>query len=237
VGLLQGYRPARFFMLAWAALLFGVLAYMLKAFGILPHNPYTHNAFQAAALIEMVLLSLALASRVNELQRQTLTDPLTKLANRRFFDRQLDLAMANMSRGAVGLLVIDIDHFKRFNDRHGHAKGDEVLGAVGAALTANTPRGASVCRYGGEEFAVILPATDADEAERVGENLRQAIVDLDVGETELSISVGVACANVRRFASSKDFFQAADSALYAAKREGRNRVVSYGQGSSPLIPA
>ncbi len=236
VGLLQGYRPARFFMLAWAALLFGVLVYMLKAFGVLPHNPYTHNAFQAGALIEMVLLSLALASRVNELQRQTLTDPLTKLANRRFFDRQLDLAMANMSRGAVGLLVIDIDHFKRFNDRFGHSKGDEVLVAVGAALTAHTPRGASVCRYGGEEFAVILPATDADESARIAENLRQCVVDMDMGEMAVSISVGVACANGRCFASSKDFFQAADSALYKAKREGRNRVVSFENSASTMAP-
>ncbi len=225
VGLLQGYRPARFFMLAWAALLFGVLAYMLKAFGVLPHNAVTHNAFQAGALIEMVLLSLALASRVNELQRQSLTDPLTKLANRRFFDRQLDLALANMSRGVVALMVIDIDHFKRFNDRYGHAKGDQVLTRVSGALTAGTPRGASVCRYGGEEFAVILPGTDLEEAMRVAEDLRQAVNLIKIGDTLISISIGVACANGRRFGSTQEFFQAADGALYRAKREGRNRVL------------
>jgi diguanylate cyclase (GGDEF)-like protein len=226
-GLVQGYRPARYFMLAWVLLLVGVLVYMLKTFGVLPHNAFTQNAFQAGALLEMVLLSLALASRVNELQRQTLTDPLTKLANRRFFDRQLDLAVAHMDRGSIALLVLDIDHFKQFNDRYGHAMGDKVLTTVGRVLTASTPRGATVCRYGGEEFTVILPATSTEEAQRVAESLRHAVETTRIGDVSVTISIGLACASRHTFSTSHEFFHAADSALYDAKDQGRNRVVTF----------
>ena len=136
LGLVKGYRPARYFMIAWSVLLVGVLINMLKAFGVLPHNGLTQNGLQVGSLMEMVLLSLALASRVNEMQRQSRTDALTKLSNRRFFDERVafEFERAQRNRLPISLLVADIDHFKQFNDRFGHTRGDEVLKTVARQL-------------------------------------------------------------------------------------------------------
>ena len=111
------------------------------------------------AVDALLCVALALASRVDELQRESVTDPLTKLSNRRFFDQRLDAEFERTERGdgPLGLLMVDIDHFKTFNDRYGHAEGDEVLKIVARALRDGVRRHDLVCRYGGEEFAVLLP--------------------------------------------------------------------------------
>lgn len=229
LGLVKGYKPARFFMIAWGMLLVGVLAYMLKVFGILPHNLFTQNAFQVGSLVEMVLLSLALASRVRDLQRQSRTDTLTGIPNRRHFD---EVAAAEFDRSRrnstpLSLLMVDIDHFKRFNDLHGHARGDEILRQVAEQLYNGVRRSDHVCRYGGEEFAVILPATASDEAGRIAESLRSTIESHVPDNVEVSISVGLAGTNDAEFASLDALFHAADRALYRAKSQGRNRVTRH----------
>ncbi|MBA8885747.1 diguanylate cyclase [Dokdonella fugitiva] len=230
IGLFKGYRPARYFMLAWGMLLAGVLAYMLKVFGLLPHNMLTQNGFQVGSLLEMVLLSLALASRLRELRRQSRTDTLTKVPNRRSFDEILPLEFERARRGgnALALLVVDIDHFKQFNDRHGHARGDEVLKLVAERLRAGARRGDTVCRFGGEEFTVILPDADARAAQRIAEALRRGVEASASGEGNITISVGVACSRDAGIANVDDLFRAADAALYRAKDLGRNRVVHEG---------
>lgn len=227
LGLVKGYKPARYFMIAWGMLLVGVLAYMLKVFGVLPHNMLTQNGFQAGSLVEMVLLSLALASRVRELQRQSRTDTLTRVPNRRFFDEvaSAEFERARRGNGAMALLVVDIDHFKQFNDRHGHARGDEVLRLVADKLCIGVRQGDSVCRYGGEEFAVILPGTTSRDAALVAESLRSTIASTLSADAPLTVSIGVASTRDREFASLDELFKAADRALYRAKDLGRNRVV------------
>ncbi|WP_371282450.1 7TM diverse intracellular signaling domain-containing protein [Dokdonella sp.] len=226
LGLVKGYKPARFFMIAWAMLLVGVLAYMLKVFGLLPHNLLTQNGFQAGSLVEMVLLSLALASRVRELQRQSRTDTLTRVPNRRHFDEVAasEFERARRTNGALSLLVVDIDNFKQFNDRHGHARGDQVLRKVAEQLGNGVRRGDHVCRFGGEEFALILPGTDGNEAMRVAESLRVMIEESCLSEERVTISVGTSSTRDHPFASLDELFNAADRALYRAKNLGRNRV-------------
>lgn len=228
IGLIKGFRPARFFMIAWGMLLTGVMVYMFKVFGVLPHNAVTQNAFQAGSLLEMVLLSLALASRVRELQRQSRTDTLTRIPNRRAFDEVAAGEFERARRGGVmALLVIDIDHFKRFNDEFGHARGDEVLKQVAEKLVNGIRQGDHACRFGGEEFAIVLPATDSEQAARVAESLRKIVEESSPAGAPITISIGVASTRDDRFESVDALFRAADTALYQAKREGRNRVVRY----------
>jgi two-component system, sensor histidine kinase LadS len=229
LGLIRGYRPARYFMIAWGMLLVGVLAYMLKVFGVLPHNMLTQNGFQLGSLVEMVLLSLALASRVRELQRQSRTDTLTRLPNRRFFDEvaAAEFERARRNNGAMALLVVDIDHFKQFNDQHGHVRGDEVLRQVAERLGNGVRRGDHVCRFGGEEFALILPGTDGLEAAEVAEALRRIVESTTSADAPITVSIGVASTRDQEFTHLDELFKAADRALYAAKDQGRNRVIRF----------
>ena len=229
LGLIKGYRPARYFMIAWSMLLLGVLINMFKTFGLLPHNLLTQNGLQVGSLLEMVLLSLALASRVNEMQRQSRTDALTKLSNRRFFDERVafEFERAQRNRLPISLLVADIDHFKQFNDRFGHARGDEVLKTVARQLLEGVRSRDIVCRYGGEEFALILPGANGAQAVEIADSLRKAIESKGRTDGQITISVGVASDPDRHFSDVTEFFRAADAALYHAKDQGRNRVVLF----------
>lgn len=239
LGLLRGVVSARYFMIAWAVLLMGVLVYMFKTFGLLPHNVFTQNGFQIGSLLEMVLLSLALANRVSELNQQSRTDALTRLTNRRAFDEALGRESARCARkGApLALLMVDIDHFKQVNDTHGHAVGDRVLRQV-ADLLGELVRGRDlVARYGGEEFAVLLPGLDASTAIARAEAIRAAVRARIVEPVRISVSVGVACTDQGGCEQPPGLFLAADAALYRAKCEGRDRVAAAAAAAHTLAEA
>ncbi|WP_339463661.1 7TM diverse intracellular signaling domain-containing protein [Pseudomonas sp. EA_105y_Pfl2_R69] len=231
VALLAGARPARYFLLAWSALLIGVLIYMLKTFGWLPHNMLTQNAFQLGALIEMLLLSLALGSRVRELKRGSYLDALTGLGNRRHFDSQLheELPEARRLDRPLSLLLLDVDHFKRFNDEHGHQAGDRALQTVARLLQCEVRKPFIACRHGGEEFAVIMPNSSVEDARVLAERLRRELARLVEGEAllALTLSIGLASLADGPFERPEQLFAAADQALYAAKHGGRDQVACY----------
>ncbi len=226
---LKGSVPARYFMAAWLFFMVSVLIYMFKQFGFLPHNFFTQNSFQMGSLLEMVLLSLALAARVNEMQKLGYSDALTGLANRRHFDERLpkEIEQVQQTGAPLSLVVLDIDHFKRINDEHGHAVGDEVIATIGRLLRKNVRRPSFASRYGGEEFAVLLPNTDLQQAQILAERLRVLVETESPMQLPITASLGVACCDGDQLMARGALFEAADSALYLAKTEGRNQVQVY----------
>jgi diguanylate cyclase (GGDEF)-like protein len=161
-------------------------------------------------------------------------DGLTGLANRRGFDRELEREWQRAAERnrPLALMMIDIDHFKLFNDRYGHVRGDACLRAVGETLSLVTLEEAVlVARYGGEEFALLLPGLDIARTTALAEEARRAIEDLLIVHVEatsgfVTISIGVESQVPEPGQSAADLVEAADRALYAAKRRGRNTVVA-----------
>ena len=193
----------------------------------------------AAALDDM---AAKLAGREEELQiaNQHLDelaslDGLSGLANRRGFDRELnrEWQRAGENRAPLALMMIDIDHFKLFNDRYGHVAGDTCLRAVGETLSLVTLEEAVlVARYGGEEFALLLPGLDLERARAIADEARKAVEDLQINHAELpcgyvTVSIGVESVVPDKFQTTADLIEAADAALYAAKHRGRNNVVAH----------
>jgi diguanylate cyclase (GGDEF)-like protein/PAS domain S-box-containing protein len=179
-----------------------------------------------------VTVQKQLEDRLRELSA---TDGLTLLANRRSFDEALEREWHRATRHGdpVSLIMADIDHFKAYNDLHGHVAGDICLQQVAAAIAAGVKlEGALVARYGGEEFAVILPRTDEAAAQEIAENLRRRVESLGIAHTgnpnggRLTISMGISTRTPPQAADFIGLMQSADQALYRAKEAGRNAVAS-----------
>ena len=186
-----------------------------------------------ALLSEMMREAGRIAEQNTVLEQMLQTDVLTGLANRRAFDLALaaEWRRAQREQTTLSLLIIDIDWFKGFNDRYGHPAGDVCLRAVGQALAGHAYRPADVAaRIGGEEFAIILPATEESGARQVAERLRASVADLLLPHEASGIghvTVSVGAATIRPYASADDtsrLVQDADHALYEAKAAGRNTV-------------
>jgi two-component system cell cycle response regulator len=165
-----------------------------------------------------------------ELQRMALTDPLTRIGNRATFDLSMTQAMARSRRNAspYSLLLIDLDHFKQVNDIHGHQAGDHILQQVAAAIKKSSRDTDICCRYGGEEFAVILPDTAAREADilarRIHRNIAVASRKLPLDHQPVTVSIGIGSSSDMNCGKVDLMIEQADQALYHAKRNGRNRT-------------
>ncbi len=173
-----------------------------------------------------------LQHNLEAVRHESLTDPLTALANRKFFDLALEKAMADAAKSGdpLSLLMTDIDHFKKFNDTFGHLTGDQVLRLVAQAVKQNVKGQDTAARYGGEEFAVVLPRTGLAQAMRLGEHIRRAVMGKELmkrstGEHLGRVTISVGVATLRRDDTAHSLIGRADAALYAGKRNGRNRVI------------
>ncbi|WP_095147152.1 sensor domain-containing diguanylate cyclase [Pseudomonas sp. Irchel s3b6] len=168
----------------------------------------------------------------SELAQLAATDSLTGVANRRTLDKvlQREWARAQRSGKPMSVLMIDADHFKAFNDRHGHQGGDDALRVLARVINENIRRpGDLAARYGGEEFSAVLPETDTTGALRIAENIRAAVERLppfENDESPMTVSIGLSTSTGHPAQSLENLLYTADKALYQAKRAGRNRVIS-----------
>ncbi len=184
----------------------------------------------ALTVAEQFSLALANLSLRDSLHRQSQSDPVTGLMNRRFAEEHLgrEIARAAGFGGSVGIVAVDVDHFKEVNDTRGHGVGDEVLRAVARGLAAGVRRGDVVCRYGGDEFLVVLPGSSLEGAWDRAEELQRGVRQEDARNPTLpsvTLSFGVA-AFPEHGTTPEDLLRSADVALYQAKHAGRDRVVS-----------
>lgn len=177
---------------------------------------------------------LDITSKVTVLRSEVLLDPLTRLLNRRGLEKAMDDRLMSDTGGLTGaaLLMVDIDHFKRINDTHGHVLGDRVLRAVAQVIKGSIGPDGVACRYGGEEFAILMPATSLGHAQATANDFRLKISEGRIrrvdGQTVGGISVSVGIAMFDRGQSMDSWISRADEALYASKRSGRNRVTVSG---------
>jgi diguanylate cyclase (GGDEF)-like protein len=160
------------------------------------------------------------------LREQAMHDPLTGLLNRRALEERFAHETGQQAAPRLALVLLDLDHFKRINDRHGHARGDAVLRDFGSALRGGLRASDALFRIGGEEFALLLPGANADSALRRVESLRTLVASWQLGglDERVTFSAGVAAAGAGR-SDLNALLQAADAALYEAKNAGRNRSV------------
>lgn len=177
--------------------------------------------------------------KANEkLDALAMTDELTGIANQRRFNQKIEEEYHRVlrTRRPFSVLMIDVDHFKLFNDRFGHLAGDDVLRLTALAIRESLRNIDLIARYGGEEFVALLPETDLDQAMRAAERARQAVEGIDFGESPVTISVGVAEFQIGK-ETVRDLLNRADAALYRAKNAGRNRSApSYGTNEISSSP-
>lgn len=173
-------------------------------------------------------MTASLSARSVTLEQAALTDGLTGMQNRRYFDDALREYLEEFQRigKPVGLMILDLDHFKEVNDTHGHDVGDEALRAVANCLKDLTRYHDVVARLGGEEFAIVAPNMDNDLLMKLAERIRKAIAAMAIqsGNVRLRITTSVGLAIWDGKESADQFYRRADSCLYQAKRLGRNRV-------------
>ena len=182
------------------------------------------------SLSEQVAMTLSNLQLRESLRSQAIRDPLTGLFNRRYLEETLERELSRSERKGrpLSLIMMDLDHFKRFNDSYGHAAGDELLKSFGKVLSQRARKDDVACRYGGEEFLLILPECTIDNAETVAETIRKDAMTLwiqtDPAQPVVSISAGISC-YPEHGDSSKGLMLTADRALYEAKSAGRNCVI------------
>ena len=204
----------------------GALLSAATAFGIFFIYPLIRTQVQEGGALRK--MTETLSARSETLEHAALTDGLTGMQNRRYFDDALKEYLEEFRRinKPIGLMVLDLDHFKLVNDTHGHDVGDKVLREVAACLKNFTRYHDIAARLGGEEFAVVAPNMDVESLMKFAERIRKAVADLVItsGNVRLKVTTSVGLAVWDQLEDADAFYRRADRLLYQAKRQGRNRV-------------
>mgnify|MGYP006279958691 FL=1 len=236
----RGFGPARYLLAGWVLFSLAVLLHLGLLTGQLPYADWLLVVLPLGSLGEALLLAFALGDRIRHKQVEEAIvarerdqyrslserDGLTGLFNRRALDQHLASAVRRFqeSGAPLSLLVLDADHFKAFNDRFGHLAGDDILRCLAGVMTHNVRYEDHCFRYGGEEFVVILPRRNIEQARKVAERIRRAFRDRSGGSGRPACTVSVGLAGLRAGDSPEALLARADAALYRAKEEGRDRV-------------
>jgi len=195
---------------------------------------YITKPFHPSVMKARITTHLTIVEQRRVIEQISLTDPLTKIPNRRYFDKEIDKEWKRAIREnlPIAMIMIDADFFKKFNDTYGHQQGDVVLQTLAHVISTSVRRGSdTAARWGGEEFVVLLPNTEAEGVLKVAENIRKnvektAIPSIEDASKELFITISIGAASIKptETSSIEDFATKADEALYKAKEAGRNRV-------------
>lgn len=240
----QGYGPARYFLVAWITLGLGGALFILMDLKLLSVGFWTKNGLSLGFAAESILLSLALADRFKSLERDrlrlersqaklrmlSLTDELTGLYNKRYLMSELrkSVAAAHDQGEALSAILLDLDDFKSINDNHGHGFGDGILVALASSIRSCIREGDKPCRFGGEEFVILMPGLREDAAFGVAERIRERFAAegraIQGGEA-LHATVSLGVAELRATEEAPAFLDRVDGAMYEAKRLGKNRTV------------
>ena len=239
---IRGFLPARYFLIAWSVLLIGVVLYSTGG-SIIERSFAAVYTFAIGSALESILLSFALADRIRVLKMEravleieslrleelSVKDELTKLHNRRYGLERLkdEIERARRLNQDLSLLILDVDDFKDYNDAYGHPEGDRVLVQLARAIEKGVRESDVSCRYGGEEFLIILPGAGASNAHTVAEKIRKrfaATVFKPRSETVVSKTVSLGVAQLKPKEAEEDLIRRADEALYMAKSSGKNQT-------------
>ena len=239
----RGYQQARFLMIAWSTFIFGVMLFSLGGI-VIPRTPVTVYTMAVGAALESILLSFALADRIRLLRRShemlsvshrhyrelAVRDGLTGLYNRRYTFEQLpdEIETVKGVGGDLSLMMMDVDNFKQFNDTYGHPEGDKVLIKLAEVIASCIRAQDSGCRYGGEEFVVVLPGTTEQDAFRVAERIRNQFgqsIFKPRPEESVQVTVSIGLTSLQSHGEDADMLiKRADAALYEAKSMGKNQT-------------
>ena len=237
----QGFKAAKYFVLAWAALIVGGVAFALMGLQILPVGFATTNGAAIAMAMEAVFLGLALADRIRDLRKEkeyyqegqrrfqelSLTDGLTGLYNKRYLLSKLasETDHAQRLEQPLSLVMIDIDDFKVINDTHGHLTGDGVLILLSSVIRRHIRDKDTACRFGGEEFTLLLPGATGQDAWQVAERIRTGFQDIAFQpdeKTRISSTISLGLVARKPDESADSLLERGDHALYEAKKRGKN---------------
>jgi diguanylate cyclase (GGDEF)-like protein len=199
----------------------------------LARDPLSYAYVAVSTMLVFALFGLVLGRQVDRLANLSMLDPLTRLLNGRVFQERLQEEEERVARygGPLSLLLIDLDGLKQINDRHGHRLGTDALLRVGKAIHRVVRATDLAARWGGDEFAVLAPQTAGEAAVRLGERIRAALAEDTATGVAISVSVGVATVDTAENGAAGTLWERADSALYQAKRQGRNRVMLFSRES------